>query len=276
MESFFAPFHKPRILVIFFVPSRSKRNKARLHFYYRLRNTNRNSILFGYSSPSLFFFITKNRYVFFSLPLIPLQLLGHYESIVQSFRIWSFATYTSKLSHWTIYFSDRVPCSREPTEATNKLSRGWKIKRFWGFVPFIKLLCTFFYSDHTNEKFASNCFPKQRPPIERCSIYLLFHTETVCIEVFRERTSIWLNKTNYSTNAVNFWRIFAKFLIFCTFLPSAPIFPPWTKESTKKISKSFTYEVYNSYLAYNRSTARLWEQKFLILKGYHARSYHQL
>lgn len=144
MESFFAPFHKPRILVIFFVPSRSKRNKARLHFYYRLRNTNRNSILFGYSSPSLFFFITKNRYVFFSLPLIPLQLLGHYESIVQSFRIWSFATYTSKLSHWTIYFSDRVPCSRKPTEATNKLSRGWKIKRFWGFVPFIKLLCTFF------------------------------------------------------------------------------------------------------------------------------------
>lgn len=94
--------------------------------------------------PPLFFFITKNRYVFFSLPLIPLQLLGHYESIVQSFRIWSFATYTSKLSHWTIYFSDRVPCSREPTEATNKLSRGWRIKRFWGFVPFIKLLCTFF------------------------------------------------------------------------------------------------------------------------------------
>lgn len=123
------------------------------------------------------------------------------------------------------------------------------------------------------------CFPKQRRPIERPSIYLLFHTETVCMEVFRERserTSILFNKTSDSANPVNFWRIFAKFLIFCTFLPSTPIFPPWTKESTKKISKSFIYEVYNSYLAYNSSTARLWEEKFLILKGYHARSYHQL
>lgn len=150
-------------------------------------------------------------------------------------------------------------------------------KKILGF-PAIHQTSLYFFFTLTiqTRNLQAHCFPKQRPPIKRASIYLLFHTETVCIEVFRERTSIWFNKTNYSANAVNFWRIFAKFLIFCTFSPSAPIFPPRMKESTKKISKSFTYEVYNSYLAYNRSTARLWEEKFLILKGYHARSYHQL
>lgn len=135
-------------------------------------------------------------------------------------------------------------------------------KKILGFpaIHQTSLYVFFFYSDRTNEKFASVLFPETEAT----------YREAFNLPAFPHRNRVYGGFSRKKRKNIDFIQQNKRLRKPCKFLknlcqvshflhifPSTPIFPPWTKESTKKISKSFIYEVYNSYLAYNSSTARL-------------------